>query len=206
MQEFTDREWKTDGPLAVVEALHPKAARQGASTIRTVRRVGPLATLGQPKPEHAAATDAAEEILRALELDPLPLVLLETDEAAEPNLVPSEANAPPKATSSKETSSKTAATSDASGVKGKVTPVERTFAVAYRGRYIGVFEAENKTTPRKAFDHVAGKLAAEQEDFDPSELQLYKLVHLLSACSNPSAPIVRGHVELFGEPSTSPQA
>lgn len=201
MQQFTDREWKTEGPLAVVEALHPKATRQGASTIRTVRRVGPLATLGQPKPEHAAATDAAEEILRSLELDPLPLVLLETDEAAEPNLVPSEATETPE-----KTSPKAATTPDTSKVTGKATSVERTFAVAYRGRFIGVFEAENKTTPRKAFDHVAGKLAAEQEDFDPSELQLYKLVHLLSACSTPSAPIVRGHVELFGEPSTPPQA
>ncbi len=74
---------------------------------------------------------------------------------------------------------------------------ERNFVVAYEGRFVGVFEAEEELTPREAFLRVAGDLSG-RKDFDPEKLQLYKPVLLRSARPPKGGKFVSGTLTEIG--------
>ncbi len=74
---------------------------------------------------------------------------------------------------------------------------ERNFVVAYDGRFVGVFEAEEELTPREAFVRVAGDLSC-RKDFDPEKVQLYKPVLLRSARPPKGAKFVSGKLTEIG--------
>ena len=74
---------------------------------------------------------------------------------------------------------------------------ERNFVVAYEGRFVGVFEAEEELTPREAFVRVAGDLSC-RKDFDPEKVQLYKPVLLRSARPAKGSKFVSGKLTEIG--------
>ncbi len=74
---------------------------------------------------------------------------------------------------------------------------ERNFLVAYEGKFVGVYEAEEELTPNEAFLRVAGDLAS-RKDFDPRKLQLYKPVLLRSARPAKRARFVSGTLTEIG--------
>jgi hypothetical protein len=74
---------------------------------------------------------------------------------------------------------------------------ERNFVVAYDGRFVGVFEAEEELTPREAFLRVAGDLSC-RKNFDPEKLQLYKPVLLRSARPPKGSKFVSGKLTEIG--------
>ncbi len=74
---------------------------------------------------------------------------------------------------------------------------ERNFLVAYEGKFVGVYEAEEELTPNEAFLRVAGDLAS-RKDFDPGKLQLYKPVLLRSARPAKRARFVSGTLTEIG--------
>lgn len=69
---------------------------------------------------------------------------------------------------------------------------ERRFVVAYRGSFVGFFEAESELTPREAFIRVASDMAARDGSFDPQRLELFRPVLLKNARPTEDLHLLRG--------------
>lgn len=69
---------------------------------------------------------------------------------------------------------------------------QRCFVVAYKGSFIGFFEAQTTLKPHEAFLRVAADMAARDESFVPARLELFKPVLIKSARPPEDENLFRG--------------